>query len=105
MINQNKILSEIKKIVQQCVPDAKIILFGSRASGTPNEESDWDVLILTNKKYPKTMRWKIQDSLFPLSVKLHTYIDITLAEENEWKSNPGYYSLRTNIEAHKTLTI
>jgi uncharacterized protein len=105
MNNQNEILNEIKTIVHHSVPTAKIFLFGSRAEGKTNEESDWDILILTDKKYPKTMRWNIQDSLFPLSVKLHTYIDITLAEENEWYSSPAYYSLRTDIGRHKLLAL
>ena len=105
MNNQNEILNEIKTIVHQSVPGAKIFLFGSRASGKTNEESDWDILILAQKKYPKAMRWKIQDSLFPLSVKLHTYIDITLAKESEWNSGPEYYSLKLDIAQHKSLAL
>ena len=105
MENQNEILNEIKVTVQQSLPDAKMFLFGSRASGKINEESDWDILILTKKKYPKTMRWKIQDSLFSLSVRLHTYIDITLAEETEWNKSPAYYSLKLNIAQHKSFAL
>ena len=105
MNNQSEILNEIKTIVCRHVPGAKIFLFGSRADGNPTEESDWDILILTHKKYSKEMRWKIQDSLFPLSVKLYSYIDITLADENEWSSNPAYYSLRLDIAKHKSLAL
>ncbi|MEO6537980.1 MAG: nucleotidyltransferase domain-containing protein [Ferruginibacter sp.] len=105
MNNQNEILKKIKVIVHQSVPGAKIFLFGSRAGGKTDEESDWDILILTEKKYPKTMRWQIQDSLFSLSVKLHTYIDITLAKESEWNSAPEYYSLKLDIQKNKSLAL
>ncbi len=105
MSNKEEILNEIKNTVQQSLPAAKIYLFGSRASGTEQEESDWDILILTEKKYPKSMRWQIQDALFPLSVRLLSFIDITLVAEEEWRSNPAYYCLRTDISNHKSLAL
>jgi len=37
----------IKRIVLQHVPDAEVILYGSRARGDAASDSDWDLLILT----------------------------------------------------------
>ncbi len=37
----------IKSTVLQIVPDPEVTLFGSRAKGTANAESDWDILIIT----------------------------------------------------------
>ncbi len=50
MLNKAEILSKIKSLVEDEIPDAKVYLFGSRATGKVHEESDWDILILTSKK-------------------------------------------------------
>ena len=41
---------EIKKIVKECDPLAKIYLYGSRAKGTARSDSDWDLIILLTKE-------------------------------------------------------
>jgi len=46
MVPSHTILSSIKSQVQAAVPDAKVSLFGSRAYGTPTEESDWAEALL-----------------------------------------------------------
>ena len=45
MIDNTQILSLADKIVQQFHPE-RIILFGSYAYGTPNEDSDVDLLVV-----------------------------------------------------------
>ena len=47
--SDSKILSQIKKIVTDKEPGAKIYLYGSRFRGTARSNSDWDLLILINK--------------------------------------------------------
>jgi hypothetical protein len=79
------------------IPDAKVLLFGSRAYGNPTEESDWDILILTQKQYTKATKRLIQDNLFPISVENAAFINLLLVQQDDWDTNPGYYSLRTNI--------
>jgi uncharacterized protein len=44
------VLSGISKIVQSYIPDCRIILFGSRARGEHQPDSDYDVLIITAEK-------------------------------------------------------
>ena len=48
MANRKEILLKIKKTVSELDPEARIILFGSRARGDYGKESDWDLLILTS---------------------------------------------------------
>lgn len=105
MNTQSEILKEIKLIVHRHVPDAKIYLFGSRVKGQVHEESDWDILILTQEKYPKVMQWKIQDALFPLSVKIYSFINIIMTNEIEWSHNPSYYSLKLDLSKYKLLAL
>lgn len=48
--SREEILKGIKECVDSVVPDAKVILFGSRARGDAREDSDWDILILLDKE-------------------------------------------------------
>jgi predicted nucleotidyltransferase len=97
MVDSNSILSRINIRVQQIIPGAKVLLFGSRAYGEPTEESDWDILVLTKDKHPKTTKWLIQDKLFPISLEFSTFINLLLVQEEEWETSARYYSLRKNI--------
>ncbi len=97
MANSSTILSSIKSQVLHVVPGARVLLFGSRANGIPTEESDWDILILTKEKFPKATKGLIQEKVFPISVEFATFINLMLVQEDDWKTNPRYYSLRKNI--------
>lgn len=46
VIETDKLLEQVKLSVHAIVPNAKIILYGSRARGTARADSDWDFLIL-----------------------------------------------------------
>lgn len=96
-MKQEEILLTIKSKVQEEIPDAKVYLFGSRVTGKIHDESDWDILILTKEKYPKSIKSKIHEKLFPLSVLIGSLIQIIIATEDEWENYPGYYSLQLGI--------
>lgn len=49
MTRKEELLQLVKDKIRSIVPDAKIILFGSRARGEATVDSDWDLLILVNK--------------------------------------------------------
>ena len=94
MVNDNVILSSIKSQVQTVVPDARVMLFGSRAYGNPTAESDWDVLILTSRQVTTAVKADIHDVLFPISVRIGAFINTLVVQETEWITNPSYYSLQ-----------
>ena len=46
-----EVLEHIENTVRDIMPlDARILLFGSRARGDARPDSDWDILIILNKK-------------------------------------------------------
>jgi predicted nucleotidyltransferase len=98
MAGSEKILSLIKSQVHLVVPDAKVLLFGSRAYGIPTVESDWDILILTEQPVNSAIKKDIYKSLFPLSVKIGAFINALAVQETEWLNNPSYYSLQQTIK-------
>lgn len=77
-------LKQIKDIVSSVEPDAKVILYGSRARGDFNSSSDWDLLVLLKKNSIQPADFdKISWPLYKMgweygeqfSVKLYTYRD------------------------------
>ena len=44
------IFNKIKSLKQQLLPNERVILFGSQARGDANPDSDWDLLVVLDKK-------------------------------------------------------
>ena len=74
MIETSQILSVAEKIAEQFHPE-RIILFGSYAYGTPNEDSDVDLLVvmpLPNKKRGKASDIRqFLDIAFPMDILIY----------------------------------
>lgn len=65
MNTRNKnILQTIKRKVHSVAPDADVLLFGSRARGDNQSDSDWDVLVLLNKS--KIVESDFDSIVYPL---------------------------------------
>jgi len=98
MVSSNAILSSIKSQILSVVPDAKVLLFGSRAYGKPTKDSDWDILILTSQPVNSAVKKEIHRSIFPLSVKIGAFINTLTVQKDDWENNPSYYSLHQTIK-------
>lgn len=97
MYNQDEILAKIKSIVLEEIPDGKVYLFGSRVTGKIHEESDWDILVLTEKRYPKDVRKAIDKKVFDLSILVGSDFSFLITTKDDWENHPAYYSLQLGI--------
>jgi predicted nucleotidyltransferase len=93
-----KTLARLKTIITTEIPDAEVMLFGNRATGAYDAQSDWDLLILTSKDYPKTLKWELQEKLFDVTLQQGTRVNILLAQKAKWHTEPEYEILRKRIE-------
>lgn len=64
------IIQEIKRIIFEQDPTAKIYLYGSRARGASGKDSDWNILILLNKneisqELEKAITYPLYDTVLP----------------------------------------
>ena len=89
-MNKSELESELKKLaskIKEITPATKIYLFGSYAYGTPNEDSDIDLCILTNENRRKLeilreIRRNVGDINYPLDI-----LDYKTDETNERVNN------------------
>lgn len=63
-MEKQQVLQLVKKAVHEVDDKADIILFGSRARGDFQKESDWDFLILTEKSETHQLKKEIWEKLF-----------------------------------------
>jgi uncharacterized protein len=96
--------AKMKDVVRSVLPEAKVILFGSRASNMVHDESDWDLLILEEGFVDRKVKRAVQDALYPLSIEIGAFINIVLANEKSWNENPAYYSLKLSISRKPVIT-
>ena len=94
MISKNHILAEIKAISRSYISDADILLFGSRAKGNHSDESDYDILIITDQNISieqKTpLRTSIRKSLLSKGIRSDILIQ-SKAEIEKKKRLPGHF--------------
>ena len=81
MISEEKIKQVVNIIVKEVSPD-KIFLFGSYAYGTPNEDSDLDLLIIKNtfsedrREHKMRIRQALLGQKIPFDIVLYTQKEI-----------------------------
>ena len=93
MIQDSQIIDKIKVIAHQYLPNAQVLLFGSRVRNDFRKDSDYDILLVINENLSPEEKipilTKIRKSL------LHSEIrsDILIQSKNELEKNknlPGH---------------
>jgi len=95
---ENKILSQIKRIVREQEPTAKIYLYGSRSKGTARSDSDWDLLILLNREsISYEVEHGISSPLYDLEFDTGEVISPMIYSEKEWNSKYRFTPFYKNV--------
>jgi predicted nucleotidyltransferase len=87
----DRLLSEIVSRIQAAAHPERIILFGSRARGTPRPDSDFDVLVVQHSDEPRYRRAApLYTALadVPAEVEVMVY---TPSEIAEWSEVPNAF--------------
>jgi len=80
-----EIPDQVKKAVRQIDKDAAIILFGSRARGDSNSNSDWDFLILLNNPVTSELEKIIRNKIYDIELKTDEVITAIIEQKTEWE--------------------
>jgi len=88
MIGKDKISEIVNKIAFGYNPE-KIILFGSYATGNPNEDSDLDLFVIKETDLPRPQRMvqvrkMIYGSMIPIDLIVYTPKEIDEAKGNKF---------------------
>ena len=88
MIGKDKISEIVNKIASGYNPE-KIILFGSYANGTPDEDSDLDLLVIKESDLPRPQRTAhvrkmIYGSMVPIDLIVYTPKEIAESKDNRY---------------------
>ena len=92
------LLREVKEIVLTCFPGAEVALFGSRARGTAEADSDFDVLVLVPSKPTEAREALLNDAIYELELQRGVVISLLLYASGDWNS-----PLRRATPFHKVL--
>ncbi|MEW6621124.1 MAG: nucleotidyltransferase domain-containing protein [bacterium] len=85
--NEIKALQELKEKILERFPVTEIIIYGSKARGDADEESDIDVLILINKE----VNTVLEEEIFHMSYEIELKYDVVfgeMVENNDFWNTP-----------------
>jgi predicted nucleotidyltransferase len=81
-----EILSAAKEAVRSVLPDATVVLFGSGARGERTPESDYDLLVLTEKVPSSAEQSAVRDRLFSIELERGPVLCTLFYSMSEWSA-------------------
>jgi predicted nucleotidyltransferase len=97
-MDRKELLNRIKSSIKSKDPEADIYLYGSRARGDENKNSDWDILVVTPKEritfeYESELRIPI----FDLELDSGEVISVLVYSKSDWQKRKSISPLFTNV--------
>lgn len=83
-MNQNELTYRVKETVKSLDPQARVILFGSKARGDSKASSDWDFLILTSFHPSEQYKKIIREKLIETELEAGEVISTIIFSQNAW---------------------
>lgn len=82
--NQNQALTELRRRLFDEFEIEALILYGSIARGEADEESDFDLLILTARPLTRPARHKITNVVFEVNLHYGTNFSTLVVDRRSW---------------------
>ena len=80
-----ELLQRCKQAIRSVVPDADVILYGSRARGDAGNDSDYDLLVLVDRPADPAIHKRLISSIFPLEEN-GAVLTLTVHNRDRWNS-------------------
>ena len=96
---ETALLRRIRETVHAIEPNAQIILYGSRARGDAEPDSDWDLLVLLDGAATYGRIDDVRHHLYALEVDTNTIVNSIVRSREEWDSpRYGAMSFHENVQ-------
>ena len=82
------LLDRCRQAIRRIVPDADIVLYGSRARGEAHEYSDYDILILVDQPVSIALKDQILSNVYPLELETGAMLTPVTYNRRQWESLP-----------------
>lgn len=82
------LLDRCRRAIKQAVPDADVILYGSRARGDAHQYSDYDILVLVDQSVNIALKDRILTSVYPLELETGAMLTLVTYDRRRWESSP-----------------
>ncbi len=79
------IINLVKSKIAEIYPNAEVILFGSRARGDFNKDSDWDFLILVDSPVDLEFKEITLERIYDLELWTGSVISIFIHTKKDWE--------------------
>ncbi len=90
--SEQQVLQRLKHMLQPRVKVHQIILFGSRARGDADAESDMDVLVVVDHPINREVRKAVSECTWQAGFDAGIVVTAILFTRDEWENGPEYYS-------------
>ena len=98
-MDKNLIKKKIKEAVTKNDASAKVILFGSKARGNDNNQSDWDILVLLDKAEVSFKdEQKIRHRLYDIELEIEEPISTFVYSFSDWNTRHSVTPLYKNVQ-------
>ena len=87
----------IRNTISSIDPKAEVILYGSRARGDERNDSDWDILILTDYSVNLQTERKFRDKLYDLELETGEPFSVFAYSKSEWRSKQRITPFYQNV--------
>ena len=96
---ENHWLYDLKAEILKIEPTAQLILYGSRARGDAKPDSDWDLLLLTEKnKFSFQEEMEIRTPITLVELEIGEMISLQIYNKMEWNSKYYFTPYFENIQ-------
>ena len=85
---QIELLRRLKRAVQQQLPGAQVVLFGSRARGEALWDSDYDLVVLTPEDPTPALKQKTRDCLYDVALDSDVVVSTLVYSRRQWEESP-----------------
>ena len=80
------LLRRCKQAVERVATDATVVLYGSRARGNANKDSDYDILVIVDRPVDMNLKKQILSNVYPLELETGAVLTLIVYSRQKWNS-------------------